>query len=73
MPLVYKGVRIDCSYRADLIVAEELVIEVKSIDQLLPIHTAQVITYLKLLGLHQGLIFNFNARTIREGMRNILI
>ena len=73
MPLCYKGVRIDCSYRADLIVAEVLLIEVKSVDRLLPVHTAQVMTYLRLLDLHQGLIFNFNARTIREGLRNILM
>ncbi len=70
--LAYKGVHIDCSYRADLIVANAVPIEVKSVERFVPLHDAQVMTYLKLLDLHQGLLLNFNARTMKEGIRNIL-
>ena len=72
VPLYYKEVRIDCSYRVDIVVNEVLLIEVKSVDRIQPVHYAQVMTYLKLLDLRQCLLFNFNARTLREGMRNIL-
>jgi GxxExxY protein len=73
VPIQYKGASIDCAYRADLIVEEELLIELKSIDRLLPIHQAQVLTYLKLLNLRQGLLINFNAHRLTDGLKNLLL
>ena len=72
VPMTYKGVHMDCSYRADLVVEGVLLIEVKSIERFLPIHDAQVLTYLKLLDLHQGILMNFNATRLVKGLRNIL-
>ena len=72
VPLIYRGVDLDCAYRVDFIVEERLVIEVKSIDALLPVHTAQVLTYLRLLDLHQGLLINFNVALLKKGIRNVL-
>jgi GxxExxY protein len=72
VPIVYKGARLDCVYRADFVVEGALLIELKSVEQLLPIHQAQVLTYLKLLDLHQGLLLNFNARRLVDGLRSLL-
>jgi GxxExxY protein len=73
VPLIYKGTAIDCSYRADLVVGEQLLLELKSVDELAPIHDAQVITYLKLLGLRQGMLMNFNSLKLVDGLRNFLL
>src|SRR6187402_3645562 len=61
IPMKYKEVSLDCGYRADFVVDGTLVVEIKSVDRLVPLHTAQLLTYLRLTGLHQGLIFNFNV------------
>ena len=73
VPVVYKETHIDCGYRADLIVEDVLLLELKSVDRLMPIHQAQVLTYLKLLGLRQGLLINFNARTLVAGLKSVLL
>jgi len=72
VPVVFKGVRLDCSYRADFIVGDDILVELKSVDRLLPPHQAQVITYLKLLQLSQGLLINFNVTRLTDGLRNLL-
>jgi GxxExxY protein len=72
VPLVYKGSPVDCGYRADLVVRNELLLELKSVDQLLPIHQAQVMTYLKLIDLPHALIINFNVRRLVDGVRSVL-
>lgn len=64
---------LDCGYRADLVVANQLLVELKSVDQLLPIHQSQVLTYLKLLGLREGLLLNFKVHVLRDGIKRILI
>ena len=69
LPVVYKGVAIDCAYRLDLVVDEQVIVEVKAIEHLLPIHQAQIISYLRLSGLHLGLLINFNGATLRQGVR----
>ena len=71
VPVLYKGVHLDCGYRSDLVVEARVMIELKSVDGLTPIHTAQVSTYLKLLGLEVGLLINFNALSVRQGLRRI--
>ncbi len=72
IPVVYKGHALDCSYRADLIVAGSLLVEVKSVQSLLPIHTAQTLTYLKIAGLRQALLLNFNESRLIDGLRSLL-
>ena len=70
--IVYKGKPIDYGHRADLIVENELLLELKSVVRLAPIHTSQVLTYLKLIDLHHGLIINFNVRRLSHGLKNFL-
>ena len=66
IPLSYKGVNLDCGYRADVIVDQRVLVEVKSIEQLAAIHDAQLLSYLKLTGLKVGLLINFNVRTLTQ-------
>jgi GxxExxY protein len=67
--LSYKGVKLDCGYRADLIVADKILVEIKSVDQLGAIHDAQLLSYLRLSGLKVGLLINFNERMLTHGIR----
>ncbi len=73
IPLEYKGLRLDCGYRLDVIVADTVVVEIKSVDVLLPIHKAQLITYLKLGGWKLGLLINFNVPTLVQGVRRVVL
>jgi len=72
LPVNYKGLQIDCAYRIDLMIAGELLIELKSVDQMLPIHEAQIITYLKLSKAKHGLLINFNVRILKNGIKSFL-
>src|SRR5256885_7387995 len=67
--LNYKGVNLDCGYRADLIVDERVLVEIKSVNQLAAIHDAQLLSYLKLSGLKVGLLINFNVPALTHGIR----
>ena len=69
----YKGIKLDCGYRMDIVVANEVLVEVKSVDRLLPIHDAQVLTYLKLSGLKVGLLMNFNSVLLKDGLRRLVL
>jgi len=71
IPVRYKNFTFDCSFRADLIVENKVLLELKSIDQLSPIHTSQVITYLKLTGLRTALLINFNVQFLKTGLKRI--
>ena len=72
IPTMYKGVDLECDYRADFIVEEQLLLEIKSVESLLPVHSAQAITYLKLTKLPQVLLFNFNVSQLKKGMKSFL-
>ena len=72
VPLNYKGIRVEIGYRADVVVEEKLLIELKAVDQLMPIHTAQVITYLRLKRFPLGLLINFNEVLIKHGIHRVL-
>jgi GxxExxY protein len=72
LPIRYKGVALDCGYRLDLLVADMVVVELKSIEALLPIHEAQVLTYLKLGGWKVGLLINFNVPVLTKGVRRLV-
>ena len=67
--MVYKGLRLDCGYRLDLIVADAVVVELKTVDRLAPVHDAQLLTYLRLGGWKVGLLINFNVALLRHGIR----
>jgi GxxExxY protein len=69
---VYGSVRIDCGYRVDLVVDDLVVVELKSVRALAPIHTAQLLTYLKLTGCPAGLLLNFNVPVMKAGIRRLL-
>jgi len=69
LPLQYRGVRLECGYRLDLLVAGEVVVEVKAMEAIAPIHEAQLLTYLRLGGWKIGLLMNFNVVVLREGIR----
>ena len=73
LPLDYKGIRLDCSYRLDFLVADSVVVEIKAIEALLPIHQAQLLSYLKLRGWKLGLVINFHAPLLREGIKRVVL
>jgi len=73
LPVEYKGVKIDCGYRIDLLVSDLIILELKSVDSLQPIHEAQLLTYIKLIGLRVGLLINFNVRVLKEGIKRLII
>lgn len=73
VPLIYRSLRLEGSYRIDLLVEKEVVVELKAVDKLHPVYTAQVLSYLRLAGLRAGLLFNFNVEVlVRGGLRRIL-
>jgi len=71
IPLIYRNLRFESGFRADLLVEEKVLIELKAVDQLLPIHQAQVLTYLKLTGLKTALRINFNVPLLKDGLKRI--
>ncbi|MBL7985951.1 MAG: GxxExxY protein [Flavobacteriales bacterium] len=71
LPVLYKGVQLDVGYRLDLWVENKLIIEVKAVEELHPVHWAQVLTYLKLTKNRLGLLVNFNEKLVRDGIRRI--
>jgi len=72
VPLVYKGVRLDSGYRLDLLIDGDIIVEIKSVETVLPIHEAQVITYLRLTGARQALLLNVNCVTMKAGIKSYL-
>jgi GxxExxY protein len=68
LPVKYKGLSLDCGYRLDVVVENQVVVELKSIEQILPIHQAQLLTYLRLSGKKVGLLMNFNVSVLKSGI-----
>ena len=73
LPLTYCGVELECGYRLDLLVERAVIVELKAVDQLEPIHHAQLITYLRLSGYKVGLLMNFNVAVLHKGIRRLLL
>ena len=73
LPLVYREVRLDCGYRMDLLVEGLVIVELKSVENLAPIHEAQIISYLKLSGCKAGLLINFNVKYLKYGIKRIVL
>ena len=67
LPLIYKGVELDCGYRLDLLVNDAVIVEIKSVESLSPIHEAQLLSYLKISGGKIGLLLNFNVQILKHG------
>lgn len=72
LPVVYRDVHLDCGYRLDLVVEDQVVVELKSVDQVAPIHKAQLLSYLKLSHCHVGLLINFNVRVLKDGIHRLV-
>ena len=72
LPVIYRDVKLDCGYRLDLLVEGEVIVEIKAIDSLAPIHDAQLMSYLKLSGCRVGLLINFNVTILKDGTRRIV-
>lgn len=73
LPVNYKGVKLDCGYRLDLLVSSAVVVEIKAVEVIQPIHEAQLLTYLKLGGWKLGLLINFNVPMLKEGIRRRIL
>jgi GxxExxY protein len=73
LPVHYKEIRLDCGYRIDLFVEDQIIIELKSVEKLLPIHEAQLLTYLKLAKINQGFLINFNVRRLKDGLKSYIL
>lgn len=73
LPIVYKSVRLDCGYRLDIVVENRVIVELKAVERLLPVHEAQMITYLKLSGIPTGLLLNFNTPVLKDGVRRLAL
>lgn len=73
VPLIYKNIKLDCGYRIDILVEEPVLIELKSVERLDPLHHAQVLTYLRLRNLWLGLLINFNVPVLRLGLKRLVL
>ncbi len=73
LPVVYKQVKLDCGYRMDIVVAQHLVLELKTVERLLPMHDAQLLTYMRLARLPTGLLINFHAPVVKDGLRRLVL
>ena len=72
LPIEYKGVKLDCGYRLDIVLAKSLILELKACESLEPIHEAQLLTYLKLTGIKVGLLINFNVPVLKDGIKRMV-
>ena len=73
LPVSYRGVKVDCGYRIDLLVEDQIILELKSVEKLEPIHEAQLLSYLKLSGYKIGLLINFNVSLLKNGIRRFVL
>ena len=69
LPICYKGMNIEAGYRLDILLPSELIIELKSVDKLIPVYSAQLLTYMKLTNINKGLLINFNVKKLTDGLR----
>jgi len=73
LPIVYKSVRLECGYRLDVLVERQVIAEIKAVERLLPIHEAQMLTYMKLSAIRVGLLLNFNTAVLKDGIRRLML
>lgn len=72
LPIIYDGIRLDAGYRVDLLVERSIIVELKAIERLSPVHEAQLVSYLRMSDLRLGLLINFNVRLLRDGIRRVV-
>jgi GxxExxY protein len=72
IPIKYRGVNLDCAYRLDIVVSNQLIVELKACESIQPIHEAQLLTYLKLSDIKVGLLINFNVPVLKEGIKRLV-
>jgi len=72
VPLIYKEIRLECGYRIDVLVEDKVIVELKSVDEMLPVYEAQILTYLKLAKKEVGLLINFNVKQLKDGIRRFV-
>ncbi len=73
LPVEYKGLRLDCGYRVDVLVEDEIILELKSVEEIKGIHQAQLLTYMKLAGIRYGFLINFNEKKLKEGLKSLVL
>lgn len=73
MPVEYKNLRLDCDYRIDFMINDEIILELKSVEELKGIHKAQLLTYMKLAEIKQGFLINFNVRQLKQGIKSFVL
>jgi len=73
LPVEYKGIKLDCGYRIDMLIDDAIIVELKSLDKILPIHQAQLLTYMKLSSISIGLLINFNVKLIKTGIKRMVL
>ena len=73
LPVEYKGIKLDCGYRIDVLVDDTIIVELKSVDKILPIHQAQLLTYMKLAYIAVGLLINFNVKYLKDGIKRMVL
>jgi len=73
IPIKYKKVNIDCAFRADFIIENNIILELKTVDRILPIYKAQLLTYLKLTSIKLGIIINFNVKLLKNGIKRVIL
>ena len=72
LPVTYRSVKLDCGYRIDLLVDDRVIVELKTVERLDPVHSAQLLSYLKLSGCRVGLLINFNVKVLKDGIRRLI-
>lgn len=73
LPVKYKGILLDCGYRVDVLVEDQLIVELKSVEKVVPIHEAQLLTYMKLAQIRIGLLINFNVGLLKDGIKRMVL
>ena len=73
LPIEYKGLRLDCGYRVDILVQDQIILELKSVDEIKGIHQAQLLTYMKLARIKHGLLINFNEKRLKDGLKSFIL
>ena len=73
IPISYRGIKLDAGYRLDLIIEDQVIVEIKTVSELLPVHEAQLLSYLKQVGGGRGLLINFNVNLLKHGLRRLIV
>jgi len=73
LPVIYKSVHLDCAYRMDIVIEEILITELKTVERILPVHDAQLLTYLRLSGITTGLMLNFHSPVLKDGIKRLVL